>query len=401
MARPKKARYVDGVQLEENLYADNKGRKGHYRYLRPNGTGKFFTAETVHQANAAARKANMERDGFIPNQEKQSELSPIGIHVENFITWRQQQSPDLLKTRSWENRRYALRKFAREFTQAPIKITREHIEFWWDNLSFNQQKQRHAEFRRLFNYLMSKGICRQFDYNPFTTSDDRPRLYLRSQPSRSRLRLDLQSFWSIYAEAGRLGYEGLQIAMGISLLTFMRQGDILSLKFEHIDNDQQYLKKIINKSAAQKGHVNAKRLQWDIAQYKPLKKLIARAKELSLKNLRCPYLISHMPIKRCRSKAKNHVAQLTKERLAEQFREAREATGLWKKLSENQKPPSFHEIRSLADMLAASNKFDTKLIQQAMAHSDEALTLMYQAHHDLPYDDVEVQFTEGMIGGEF
>ncbi len=402
MARPKRARFIDGVQLEENLYADNRGRKGHYRYRKPDGTGRFFTADTVHQANAAAKKANDAREVYIEGfSQHDKQLSPLGILIESYILRRELHSPDLSQSRSWSNRRYALRKFGQEFTKSPGQLSRQDIQYWWDELSYHQQKQRHAEFRRLFNYLMSKGACRQLDYNPFTTSDDRPRLYLKGRPSRSRLRLDLHGFWAIYDEAGDLGFEGLQLAMGISLLTFMRLGDILSLKFEHIDEDSNQLKKIINKSAAQKGHVNATRLQWDISQYPLLEQLIERTKALSAKNENCPYLISHMPKKRYSSKVKEHVAQLTKERFTEQFITARAATGLWKHISDHQKAPSFHEIRSLADMLAASNKFDTKSIQQAMAHSDEAITRMYQAQHDIPFEEVNIYFSESMISGMF
>lgn len=399
MVRPKKPRYIDGVQLEDNLYPDNKGRKGHFRYLRPDNTFKYFQADTIHRANEAAKKANSQRDSYVPIEMQREDLTLIGIYAEDFITHRELHSPDLKSARSWDNRKYTLRKFAREFTMSPSKLTRQHIEEWWHGLTYNNQKLRHAEFRRFFNYMMGRNVCTKLKYNPFTTADDRPRLYLRSKPARSRIRLDLTGFWKIYHAASKLNYPGLQIAMGLSLLTFMREGDILSLRFEHIDED--FLKKTINKSAAQKGHVNATRLQWNMDQYKPLRQLINRARELSLKNQRCPYVISHMPKQRRKGKTKDHIAKVTPKRLQEMFAEARDATNIWAEIGKDQTAPTFHEVRSLADALAASNKFNTKLIQEAMAHSNEAMTLMYQSEHDMPYTEVGVYFTEKMIEGSF
>ena len=89
------------------------------------------------------------------------------------------------------------------------------------------------------------------------------------------------------------------------------------------------------------------------------------------------------------------------EQLLNAFRKARDLTGLWKSVPKGMKPPTFHEIRSLADALAAQAGYQTKQIQLAMAHSDESVTLMYQADHDLPHDNVEVAFTEEMIGRNF
>ena len=63
-----------------------------------------------------------------------------------------------------------------------------------------------------------------------------------------------------------LGYEGLQIAMGISLTTFMRETDILTLKLSD-DLEDDLLRKVIGKSLAQVGEAKAERLQWNIKDY--------------------------------------------------------------------------------------------------------------------------------------
>ncbi len=362
-----------------------------------------FIADTAHQANAIAEQANAERASYQPATEIKKGLTPIGALVDDFIVYRERNSPNLRTARSWKNRRYALQKFGREFSMPPSRLTRPAIQAWWDQLTHSQQKLRHAEFRRAFNYWLGRDLFKQLTYNPFTTADDRPRLYSREKPDRARLRLELKQFWAIYQEAGKLGYEGLQIAMGISLLTFMREGDILNLRIDQHINDS-ILKTVISKSAAQKGHTKATRLQWDNERHTLLRNLTNRGRELSMKNMRSPFLISYISKRRdreYRSKLKIHKGQIPKERFAKQFRDARDATGLWNDIPQNKTPPTFHEIRSLADATAKTAGYKTSQIQLAMAHSDEAQTLQYLANHELPHDDVEVVFTEEMIGGKF
>lgn len=400
MVRPKKARFVDGVQLADNLYPDNKGRKGHFRYLKPDGTFKHFVAESVHEANKSAESANDRRDAYGSVKKKKPNQTIMSAYVEDFIEYRQIDSPGLKKKDSWRNRCYALRQFGREISIPFSRLKRQHIEDWWLTQSFHQQKSRHAEFRKLFNYLMGRGVLPLIEHNPFTTQDDKPRFYVREAPARSKERLTLTGFWQVYPKAGELGYEGLQIAMGLSLVTFMREQDILALKInEHIQED--LLKKVIRKSAAQKGHTKAARLKWDTNTHKLVKQLINRGRELSMKNMRCPYLVSHMPRQRRLGKTKDHICQLTPKRLQEMFNEARDATGYWNDLPPGKKPPTFHEVRSLGDVLASNAGYDLETIQHAMAQSDASQTLLYQANHDLPYEDSQVIFTAEQLGGDF
>lgn len=403
MVRPKKPRFVEGVQLVDNLYADPKGRAGHYRYVRPDGSQKYFRADTPHKANQIAERANANRDNYTPAPAKKEskDQTMMGRYIEEFIEHRERQSPDLKNLDSWSIRKAVMRKYGRE-TAAPFsRLKWQHIDDWWQTLSYHQRKQRHTEFRRLFNYLMGRGLLKNFEYNPFTTADDRPRLYLGEKPARKRQRLDIQGFWAIYHSAGELGFEGIQIAMGLSLVTFMREQDILALQVA--DMDDEALRRVISKSEAQKGYARAERRQWG-EKHRLVKQLVQRGRELSLKNGRCPFLISHRPDRIFKSN-KAHFAQLPKERFAEQFRTARDQTGpdgkgLWAHMKQEERP-TFHEVRSLADAIASSSGHDIKKIQHAMAHSNEAMTAMYQAHHELPFEEVEVVFDESMIGGDF
>ncbi len=398
MPRPKKPRLVDGIVLHDRLFQDCRKRPGHWRWRRPDGTFKTFRADTPEEANSlveAALNFDPPPTGATIRKDSLEALVPL------FIEHRQKLDPSLKQKTSWKNRRNALKAFARYFSGVGVgKISRPMIVTWWEGLTFHQQKQRHTECRRLFNWLMGEGLCPQLEYNPFTTADDRPRLMLSGQAPKARMRMDRADFWAIYHQAGELGLEGLQIAMGISLTTFMRESDILALRLDE-DLEGDLLKKVISKSAQQKGSARAARLKWDVANHRLLKQLLARARVLSIKHFRCPYVISHRPLKKRRGAAKDHPYQVTRWRLAEMFAEARDATRRWDIIQEGRTPPTFHEVRSLADRLAVDAGYDIKTIQGVMAHESDVTTKDYLDGHQLPFDQVDIVFTEEMIGGSF
>ena len=396
MSRPKKDRFVDGVKLADNLYEAARPQPGKYRYRRPDGTYKTFTADTVHLANAIAEKANKERDTYVPKPKGTNRSrTMLSAYIQEYIEAREDESPELKDKRSWYDRKCYLRQFGREITLPLPRLKREHIRDWWQSQGYHQRKARRAEFRRLFNYLMDRDVVRNFDFNPFTTSDDRPRLLLGNQPRPKRLRLTMDQFWAVYDSAGKLDYEGIQIAMGLSLTTFLRESDILALR---VQSDQDLLEVVVQKSESQKGRIRADRRSWDPSKHALIRGLIQRGRELSMRNARCPFLISHRPKRIYKSSYREHFCQLLKRRFCDQFAIARDATGLWAHVEKNERP-TFHEVRSLADFIAKSSNYDPKEIQHAMAHENMRMTLEYQAGHDLPYEPVEIVFTPEMIGG--
>ena len=395
MARPKKQRTFEGVVLADHLYKDNKGRAGYWRYCRPDGTFKTFPASDVHLANKIAEHNSASRD-LMPKANNPSDRGTLAAYVGEFVLHREIQSPNLKALDSWRNRKYSLAQFCKQITQPLAKLKRTEIMHWWDTLSPHQQKARHAEFRRFFNWLMGRELLPTMKYNPFTLSDDRPRLYQSATPKRASIRFDITGFWKIYHAAGALGYEGLQIAMGISLTTFMRETDILTLKISD-DLEDDLLRKVIGKSLAQVGEAKAERLQWNIKDYDLLRQLVSKAKVLSLKNYRCPYVISHTPKQKRIGKTKDHICQVTPRRLIEMMGEARDLAGY----GEISNPPSFHTVRSLANKLALKAEKSREEIQKNNAHKSIETQLIYQEGHDLPFEDAPIQFTAEQIGGDF
>lgn len=382
--RPKKPRFLDGVQLADNLYTDPKKRPGHYSYIRPDGTKRTFRADTVAEANRMAEEANAMRDVDLPVERKRPARDHLAYHIPLYISYMQHLNPGLKKKRSWENRRYALKQLPASFEILQY-ITHDRIVTWWDDLTYHQQKARMAEFRRFFNWLMRQGLVPKLQYNPFTTADDRPRLLLKEKPKKKRMPLTQAWYSQIHARAGEMDYECLQIAMGISRYTTLREGDIVKLKFdEHVIDGR--LQVVVSKSEAQRGSARAVRLQWTLTEHPVLKALIDRARELSLIHKRCPYIISHKPRRRAWNAEKTHHYQVTVNRLSTMFREVRDACGI--------ESTAFHEVRGLSMTLYRKAGYTNEEIQGVAGHEDVRTTVGYQDGNALPYKEVDLRLAE-------
>jgi hypothetical protein len=399
MARPRKPRTVDGVPLADNLYPDARGRPGRWRYRRADGSDKLFQASTVAEANRLAEEANGLRHRITPS--RAGKASPgrdaLAYHAPLYIAYRERLDPSLAGKQSWTNRKYAIEQLAEHITAPLGQINRGMIQSWWDDLTPAQQKLRHAEFRRWFNWLSGQGLLPRLDFNPFTTADDRPRLLLKSTPAKRRQPLTLDAYWRVYHQAGEMGYPGLQIAMALSLYTTYRREDIVTLRWD-TNLAGRKLRLVIGKSEAQKGTARAARHEWDLDAHPPLSRIIARARELSLQHQRCTYIVSQMPRRKHKgpdgAKAnRDHIARILPERLTRMYAEVAEAAGVH--------GTSFHEVRGLSSALHRLAGYSTEEIQSLMAHESKTTTLGYQDGHDLPYSRMDMVLPEGVIGGEW
>ena len=143
------------------------------------------------------------------------------------------------------------------------------------------------------------------------------------------------------------------------------------------------LRMIVSKSEAQKGTARATRLSWTLSEHPVLKGLIDRARELSLVNKRCPFVISHTPRQRVWNQDKESLQQVLPERLGRMFREVMEACGI--------EGTSFHEVRGLASTRYRAEGYENKDIQWLMAHESPRTTEGYQDADNLPYEDVTMR----------
>lgn len=397
MARPIKPRIFDGIELPAGLYPDAKKRAGFWRYIRPDGSAKTFEADT-QEAVRLATEANAMAATVKKHKQAPPARESIARHVNEYIAYRVDMAPVLKNKTSWENYQGYLHQFAREFSDTPVHMLElRPIVAWWEKLTPHAQRSRRAEFNKFFNWLAVHEKTPRLKSNPFSTADDKPRVMLRPIAPSDKGRLDIGSFWAIWDKAGALGMEYLQIAMGISLVTTWRRGDICMLRFDqHIVDGK--LGKAISKSHEKLGSRDGANLRWTLSEQPQLAALVRRARELSLMHGRCPFIVNMRPERRVIGDIKQHFAQVLPRRLTDGFVEARDATGIYSGLPQR-KRPSFHSIRALASYLYGESGYDTEKVQTMMAHTKREQTEHYQAGHAIDWTDIDMTLSQAVMGG--
>ena len=369
-------RYYDGVVLVANLYPHQRKEHNKWRYKNPKSKKWVHLKQlmTVEEANKLAAELNQSvADGFYERHTLPSES--LLNYVNQYINYQESLDAELKLKRSWSNRKYALRRFPDSF-ESVKSLTMEELRIWWDSLNYYGQKLHYAAFRKFFNWLMGKGLTPKLSYNPFSTSDDVARLLLKPKLKKVRLPCSQQTFINIKKNAGEAGYECLQIAMDISRYTTLREGDICALRWDK-NIAEGCLRVVVSKSEAQKGTMRAARLSWSLKDHPLLKQYIDRARELSLINRRCPFVISHTP-KRKALNNKHHLCEVTGDRLGKMFKEVRTIA------------TTFHEIRGLSATLLKNAGNTTEEVQNIMAHESIVTTLDYMNANDLPFENVTI-----------
>ena len=372
-------RYHDGIELVANLYPHQRKELNKWRYKNPKSKKWVHIKElmTVDKANKLASELNsMVADGFYERHATPSER--LDLYVEQYQSYRERLDPKLIGLNSWYNRKTTMNKFARDNFKNIKSIDMDALRTWWDEQSYHQQKLRRAEFLKLFNWLMGKNLVPKLDFNPFTNSDDVPRLLSKSKPEKKRKPCNQLTFNMIYKNAEKEGFECLQIAMDISRYTTLREGDICAMRWDKQIVDG-CLRVVVMKSLGQKGESRATRLSWSLKDHPALKRYIDRARELSLINKRCPFIISHTPKRRAWNEDKEHLCQVTNDRLSRMFNDCRGESGT-----------TFHEVRGLAATLLKSAGNTNKQIKEIMAHESITTTLDYMNPDDLPFDEVTI-----------
>lgn len=385
-----KIRFTDcGLELPENLYADPRGRPNVWRYKGPDGRFKQLI-QPAEKAIKIAAEANRIR--------AESGRQPGSFHFyrEKYIAHREHGDPSLIDKPSWANRKRLLSNFCEEFKDVkPADARYKTFKHWWEGLTYDQQHNRRSEFSRFFQWMIAEDAVY---LNPFTTADDKPRLFEKGKPKKVRLPMTPEAFWKIYAAAGELGLESVQLFMGYALITDLRESDILKLRLdEHVLSDR--LRVVIGKSVEQRGQAQASHHCWTFSKHPLVHSLVKRSRELSIRHQRCPFLVSHKHQARRKSETKEHPYQLLPRHLITLFGAARDHSGVYRGIPEGRAPATIHEIRGLSLHIAQEAGHDIEELQHLAAHTNVRVTKTYMAEHKPTYKEVGVVFTDKMIGG--
>ncbi|MEM8489149.1 MAG: tyrosine-type recombinase/integrase [Bacteroidota bacterium] len=377
MPRKPQERYFQGVLLPDNLYPDDSGRPGYWRYRRPDRTFKRFIEPDTHEACAIAEENNAARSG--------TDRSTTLYAVNQYINYAEKLRPGLLKKESWYNRKNAMRGFAKEYPTRTA-IMEETVWRWWDTLTHSQQGLRRSEFRRMWAYWLRKNYS-PTQKNPF----DKDMLQGKERPTVERERLSVEDYWRIYHHAPSMGYNGLQVAMGIALTTMLRRSDIVALQAVNVQSNR--LELTVHKSLEQRGQIRAARLHWTFDKHPELADLVQRGLAYGARS-NCPYVVSHKPLRHNTSKAKTHSWQILPNALSKQFAKVRDDLKIG-----GEHPPTFHEVRSTGSYLLAEQGEEITDIMESMAHSEVEMTKLYHDGHPLPSEPVLLRVKD--FGGEF
>jgi hypothetical protein len=85
-----------------------------------------------------------------------------------------------------------------------------------------------------------------------------------------------------------------------------------------------------------------------------------------------------MPLKKRKSKHKDHFTQLLADEISDQFRDVRDSLGIG-----GESPPSLYECRALAALEAQKGGRSAQDISRLLAHTDEATRAVYLRDHEI------------------
>lgn len=365
MSRPRAQRKKD---LPENLYE----YKGYYAWKDPRPNGKKYglgrdKKSAIRQALEAnlqiidelskARLVDRLRDGGYKER-------TMDLLIQNYEAKIKQEKQAEVTLN--EKLRY-LQAIAKSFTGKIVDRveTIDIVEFLsgFADKTSTAQKYR-TRLKELFRFGMAQGWCKT---NPVEVTDIPKAKVLRE-------RLTFETFNLIYEKALTLpAWIPNSIALG--LVTGQRRGDIINMKFDHIKDGFLWVQQ-----SKSKHNQSPMRLKIPLAlELKVLKLTVADAVE----NCKKTGVKSEFMIHRLTGfKGKIAGETFAKTQLSNGFQKARELTNLeW-----DGEPPSFHELRSLAERLYKAQGIDTTTL---LGHKHARTTGIY--HDSRGADWIEVK----------
>lgn len=199
----------------------------------------------------------------------------------------------------------------------------------------------------------------------------------RDRDRKRRRRLVLEAYSAIYAKAEPAIQHGMEFALNI----LQRNYDLRWIRFPDLREDG-YLYLIQSKT---RKHGKSAYLQipetlrtaHSEAGHRTLKDMVRACRD----DIPCPFILHEIPDRKRKSADKEHWAQLGKKRLSRGFAEARDATGLFADIPENERP-TFYECVALGMHLRKKAGWTKKQIQALKGHTSEKMTDVYLDGHD-------------------
>lgn len=336
--------------LPPNLYPNNGGKT--YVYRHPiNGTWHGMGANRV-QAIAAAKELNAmlmpENDLVAKVLGNVTVRQHIGWFVQNIAPEREYKPKTLAMYQTQFNKLNAAMG-EKSVEEVSVQDLAELMETQSPR-SANQVRQVAVD---LFKVAISRGLRQD---NPAEAT-------LKRREKKARKRLTLEQFDAIRQRCD----PWMQNAMDLALITLQRRNDVSRMKFENAKDGKLYV-------------IQEKTEKYDtgylaIAIGPKLKTVIRRCRD----DVPSPYMVHRRPERKVKDRAgMDHWTQVKPEMLTRKFAEARDESGLFDGVPDNEKP-TFHEIRALGIKRYRDKGEDP---QQLAGHASAQMTSNYDSGHD-------------------
>jgi integrase len=252
--------------------------------------------------------------------------------------------------------RYLDRFAAADWAHLPIEaITTQHCAEYLDSIAENSGPgaalNMRARLSDVFAFAITKGHL-EAGRNPVTSTILAP-----YSPSRDRLSLD--QFLAIREQAS----DWLRNAMNLALLTGQRISDVAAMKFGSVQQAHLYVEPIKMQGAV--------KLRIDV---KVRLEAVGMSIDDAIKMCRDRIVSSFMVHHQRGGGQRKPGDRVTASSIREAFNEARDAAGV--KWAEGKTPPTFHEIRSLAERLYRK-EYGREFAQALLGHKSENMTMKY------------------------
>ena len=268
-----------------------------------------------------------------------------------------------LAARSKTEMGYRLNRIERDIGENLLASTSvQQIAEYLDSTFYGDGYRQHRVLlSRLFRLGMTKGWCGADPVEKTLSTRDAERI------EKKRQRLKKDQLDAIY----KLADPWLRLAIDLALVTLQRRQDLVRMKFSDIKHGQLY---VIQQKT--KDRTECARLSINVST--SLSGIIQRARNTGIL---CPYIIHRKPGRRPLTETKPHWASVTENYISRAFSKARDETGLFGNVPEDQRP-TFHELRSLGGDLYLKQGWTKQQVQNLMGHASENMTEHYLEGHE-------------------
>lgn len=359
--------------LPDNLHTFVSNNTTYYRYWHPIEKKYFPMGTDRAKASAAARQLN----AILAEQSKDKTLvaKVLGSHTlaDLIKRYKEEQLPlKKLKASTQDLYEYRLNRFKKDLGKELVEdfTTKTIADYLDKHFSGDAYVKHRGTLIDLFRFAITKGWV---DNNPAEVT------YAKADNTKKRQRMTLEQFKALH----EIAPDWLKIAMELAMLTLQGRNEIINMRFDDFQDDEQYL--FVTRLKTDKH-------EWSNIRIKTTKELRSILKRARRSGIASPYVVHYDPVRRKKSDKREHWTQFTPNDFTKRFRELRDTLEIFTRLP-NAERPTFHEIRSLGSWLYEKAGNKTEDVQKLMAHADKETTEYYQSGHEKKWLDAEVNLS--------